>query len=194
MGKGPSDPASSDLDPLRRRAIDAMAGAVAELGYAQVTVADVLRRAHMSRRTFYRLYANREDCFVDTYATVRDTALARIDDNGGGPDSTCDGIERPLRAVLEYLAAEPAHAYVLITEPAAAGQPSSARHNETLDALREHLAPALPGGREPANDIASTAAVGAVYHVIQQHIAEGHLDELPGVAPRLARLLTRLAG
>jgi AcrR family transcriptional regulator len=190
VGKGPGDPASSDLDPLRRRAIEAMAGAVAERGYAHVTVSDVLRRAGMSRRTFYRLYANRDECFLDTYAAVRDAALARI---GGDGDGACDGIERPLRAILEHLAARPEHAHVLVTEPAAAGAPGYATHAETLLALRERVAPALAGGAV-AGDVASTAAVGAVYHVIQRHLLEGQLDQLPAVAPVLARMLSRLAG
>jgi AcrR family transcriptional regulator len=191
-GKGPSDPAASGLDPLRSRAIEAMAAAVAEHGYARVTVEEVLRRAGMSRRTFYRLYENRDECFLDTYEAVRDATLARIEGNSLGADNTCEGIERPLRAVLQYLAERPEHAHVLVTEPASAGAPSLQAHAETLDALREHLAPALTGAGNGSGDLASTAAVGAVFHVVQQHLMAGELERLPAAAPQLARILVRL--
>lgn len=192
MGKGPSDPAASELDPPRRRAIEAMAAAVAEHGYARVTVEEVLQRARMSRRTFYRLYENRDECFLDTYETVRDATLARIRRNSLGEDNRCDGIERPLRAVLEYLSERPEHAHVLVTEPASAGAPSLQAHAETLDAFRRHLAPALPGGENGNGQLASTAAVGAVFHVVQQHLMQGELERLPAAAPQLARILVRL--
>lgn len=186
--KGPSDPAASALDPLRRRAIEAMAASVAERGYARTTVADVLRRAGMSRRTFYRIYQNREECFLDTYAVVSDEALAHITRSSG----ECEGIEEPLRAVLEYLASRPAHAHVLVTEPVSAGGQSVERHAATLGAFRDRLQPALVanGG---SDRMASTAAVGAVYHVIQRQLWDGEASDLPALAPDLARLVGRLA-
>jgi len=190
--KGPSDPAASALDPLRRRAIEAMAASVAERGYARTTVADVLRLAGMSRRTFYRIYQNREECFLDTYAVVSDEALAHITRSSGPGSGECEGIEEPLRAVLEYLASRPAHAHVLVTEPVSAGGQSVERHAATLGAFRDRLQPVLVAGGG-SDRMASTAAVGAVYHVIQRHLWDGEASDLPALAPDLARLVGRLA-
>src|SRR5436305_5516878 len=51
----------------RARLLAAMAGVVAEKGYAAATVADVVREAGVSRTTFYELYASKEQCFLETY-------------------------------------------------------------------------------------------------------------------------------
>src|SRR5882724_3806888 len=47
----------------RGRLLDAMAEVVAEKGYQATTVADVVERAGVSRRTFYEQFPDREACF-----------------------------------------------------------------------------------------------------------------------------------
>jgi AcrR family transcriptional regulator len=51
-------------NPFRRRLLGAMAAEIAERGYPNTTVADVVRRAQTSRRTFYEYFADREACYV----------------------------------------------------------------------------------------------------------------------------------
>jgi AcrR family transcriptional regulator len=59
-------------DGLRReRILRAMAGVAAERGYGGASVGLVVSRAGVSRRTFYRFFANREECF----AAVQDMGL-----------------------------------------------------------------------------------------------------------------------
>ena len=49
---------------FRRRLLDALAESIAADGYRRTTVADIVRRARTSRRTFYEHFAGKEDCFV----------------------------------------------------------------------------------------------------------------------------------
>jgi len=49
---------------FRRRLLDGMAVAVRENGYGEATVADIVRHAHTSRRTFYEHFSSKQDCFV----------------------------------------------------------------------------------------------------------------------------------
>ena len=48
----------------RERLLEAMAGVVADKGYARVAVADVIDHAGVSRKTFYEHFANKEACFL----------------------------------------------------------------------------------------------------------------------------------
>lgn len=48
----------------RARLLAAAVRAIEELGYANTTVADITSRARVSRRTFYELFANRDDCLL----------------------------------------------------------------------------------------------------------------------------------
>lgn len=55
---------TADKGDFRRRLLDALEASIAEDGYARATVANVVRRAKTSRRTFYQHFESREACFV----------------------------------------------------------------------------------------------------------------------------------
>jgi AcrR family transcriptional regulator len=53
-----------DKSNFRQRLLDALEEGIAEDGYPGTTVADIVRRARTSRRTFYEHFDSREACFV----------------------------------------------------------------------------------------------------------------------------------
>ena len=53
-----------DKSNFRQRLLDALEEGIAEDGYPHTTVADIVRRARTSRRTFYQHFDSREACFV----------------------------------------------------------------------------------------------------------------------------------
>ena len=55
---------SGDMKDFRQRLLDALEESIAEDGYPKTTVADIVRRARTSRRTFYEHFDSREACFV----------------------------------------------------------------------------------------------------------------------------------
>ena len=58
-------PASLEAAPeFRRRLLEGMAAAIREQGFRETTVADVVRHARTSRRTFYEHFATKQDCYV----------------------------------------------------------------------------------------------------------------------------------
>ncbi|MGB8875435.1 MAG: helix-turn-helix domain-containing protein, partial [Solirubrobacteraceae bacterium] len=86
----------------RARMLDAMVEAVADKGYARVTVADVIERAGVSRKTFYEQFANKEECFLAAYDAGVDGLLAAIDE---ALDALApDWLAGSRRAVEVYLA------------------------------------------------------------------------------------------
>jgi AcrR family transcriptional regulator len=65
----PDDTASNDPEPndtggFRRRLLDALAACISDAGYRNITVADIVRRARTSRRTFYEHFSDKEDCYL----------------------------------------------------------------------------------------------------------------------------------
>jgi AcrR family transcriptional regulator len=56
--------ADEDKSNFRQRLLDALAEGIAEDGYPGTTIADIVRRARTSRRTFYEHFDSREACFV----------------------------------------------------------------------------------------------------------------------------------
>ncbi len=75
-----SDPAPSTP---RQRLIDALAASITDVGYSATTVADIVRRARTSRRTFYEYFTDREACLVallaDTNRRAVETIAAAVD-------------------------------------------------------------------------------------------------------------------
>lgn len=61
--KSATPPVAAEVTP-RQRLIDALAASIAEVGYSATTVADIVRRARTSRRTFYEHFSDREACLV----------------------------------------------------------------------------------------------------------------------------------
>jgi AcrR family transcriptional regulator len=61
------------IEIQRARILAAMVEVSAERGASNVTVAHIVERAGVSRRTFYELYGDREECFLGAF----DDALAR---------------------------------------------------------------------------------------------------------------------
>ncbi|GAS86694.1 TetR/AcrR family transcriptional regulator [Mycolicibacterium brisbanense] len=54
----------ADKTDFRARLLEALEESIATDGYQKTTVADIVRRARTSRRTFYEHFASREECFV----------------------------------------------------------------------------------------------------------------------------------
>ena len=54
-----------DIDPFRRRLLDGLAASITERGYRASTVADIVRHARTSKRTFYDQFPSKEQCFLE---------------------------------------------------------------------------------------------------------------------------------
>jgi AcrR family transcriptional regulator len=62
--RDPPAPPAGEASAFRQRLLDGLAASIAETGYRNTTVADIVRRARTSRRTFYEHFADKEACFA----------------------------------------------------------------------------------------------------------------------------------
>jgi AcrR family transcriptional regulator len=94
-------------DP-RSRLLTAMAIAVSERGYAATTVADIVRIAHASRRTFYHHFDDRAECFLALGNELTEYALELVATASGSPQLDWrQRIDTALDAYLQTCAATP---------------------------------------------------------------------------------------
>jgi AcrR family transcriptional regulator len=178
----------------RGRMLAATVEAVEEVGYARLTVAQVIGRAKVSRKTFYDVFLDREDCFL----AALDEAIARIEalaiEAYEGESSWREGTRAGLTSILAFMQAEPGLARLCVVEALGAGPRVLARRGELLKQLervvdRGRKAPAAKGvksssrsAREPA-DITAEGIVGAVFAVLHTRLLAGGrkpLTELVG--------------
>jgi AcrR family transcriptional regulator len=62
----------------RERLLAAMAQSIVEKGFANTTVADVVRLARTSRRTFYEHFEDREACFIAVLEMLAEQVIANF--------------------------------------------------------------------------------------------------------------------
>src|SRR2546423_2991173 len=105
----------------RNRLIRAMAEAMAENGYAQTSVADVLGRARVSRETFYQQFSSKQDCFIVAYEQAASVILANLDREAASAGTPLERFDRTLGVYLEALAGEPAFAPLFMIQGYSAG-------------------------------------------------------------------------
>ena len=64
--------------PFRQRLLDGLAASIRERGYRESTVADIVRHARTSKRTFYGEFTSKQECFIDLLAHGNREMIARI--------------------------------------------------------------------------------------------------------------------
>jgi AcrR family transcriptional regulator len=105
----------------RARILAAMVEVSAERGAGNVTVAHVVDRAGVSRRTFYELFTDGEDCFVSAF----DTGVARASRYAFGaydPSAKWDArVRGALIGLLSFLEGEPDTGRLLVVGSLGAG-------------------------------------------------------------------------
>lgn len=194
-GLTPEQVASSQ----RERVLAAMRELVAGRGYQAVPVTEVIRHAGVSRKTFYELYAGKEECFVAVYEREMERLLAPTLQAFEGDEPWPDRLRTALGVLLGALAADADAARICFVEVLAAGPLALERRGVALAQLDSLLAPPEAGGEggagsdgDPASSRALVAgSVGYLAEALHREISAGRGAELPALRAELVRTLTR---
>lgn len=168
----------------RARILRAVAESVAANGYAATTVADVIRRAGVSRSTFYELYDGKEAAFLDAYAGIEVVQQHLVDAAAAATDPP-SMLRAAVRAQLALLAAEPAFTWMFFVEAVAAGPRILARRRETTEGFLDLLTAMLAVARSrdasvpPADRQRLLAFVGGARELIATHLLDADATSLP---------------
>ncbi len=166
----------------RRRIMTAMAEVMAEQGYATTSVADVIRRAGVSRETYYQQFRSKLDCFLaafDAAAVALFAPIRAMADPAGsaalGPAERLDRFDELLGAYLDGLAAQPALARVFLVEVYAAGPGAMARRVELQAEISDSVATLL-GASNDRGRFACQALVAATSALVTPLVVAGDVD------------------
>jgi AcrR family transcriptional regulator len=180
----------------RERLLDAMANVVATKGYAATRVVDVTNYAGVSRKTFYELFTDKEDCFLAAYDAI--TALL-MDRMARGLESvTEDTWEAKVSALLgeflRFLASEPAFARMCIVEVLGAGPNGLARRDAAIEAffpVVDQIPRSQPGAERWLSPTTPMFVTGGILEVVYSAIRRGDVERLPELEDDLSRLAFR---
>jgi AcrR family transcriptional regulator/DNA-binding MarR family transcriptional regulator len=105
----------------RSRILGAMAEEVAMRGASSVTVARVIARAGVSRRLFYELFADIEDCFLATFDWAVERARVAAVEAFTAEDGWREGLRSGLAELLRFLDEQPLLAQLCVVHAAGGG-------------------------------------------------------------------------
>jgi AcrR family transcriptional regulator len=179
----------------RERLIDAIANVVAEKGYAATRVVDITDYAGVSRKTFYELFTDKEDCFLQAYDVISGLMMDKLGRGLAAAESTWEAkVHALLGGLLEFMAAEPAFARMCIVEVLGSGPRGLARRDAAIEAFFPIIG-ALPEEELADADWLSPVTpmfiVGGVLEVIYGAIRRGETESLPDLEEDLTHLAFR---
>jgi AcrR family transcriptional regulator len=177
LARGPS-PGTGRMSEIQRgRLLAATAVAACEEGAANLTVANVVERARVSRRTFYELFDGVQDCvlalFDDAAARAQSVVLEPWESDGVDWRGR---VRASLAALLILFDSEPQLARLLVVEWPTVGAPATLRRRFRICA---RLAHALDEGREDGSGTQSDppaliaeGVVGALASILHARLVQ----------------------
>lgn len=175
-----ADTAPIDVDPFRRRLLDGLAASIRERGYRATTVADIVRHARTSKRTFYDQFVSKEQCFLELLRADSERLSAEI---RAAVDPEADWHHQIRQAVDAYVGSiesRPAIALSWIRElPSlgAAARPVQRRGIELLTNLLVDLS-CSPGfrraGLPPVTPPLAVILLGGLRELTALAVEDGH--------------------
>jgi AcrR family transcriptional regulator/DNA-binding MarR family transcriptional regulator len=171
-----------------------LAGAVAaleELGYAGTTVSAITVRSRVSRRTFYELFENREECL----AALLDDVLGMLE--GELAEVGLEGVAWRVRVrdglavILGFFDREPALARVCVVHSQQGGPSTLARREEIF----ARLACVIDGARGESaraadcSPLTAEGLVGAAFGIVHARVARGEPQPLTDLLGELMGMI-----
>jgi AcrR family transcriptional regulator len=175
----------------RARLLAAAAEAVAEHGYAAVSVRHVIEGAGVSRATFYQQFDDLQDCIAAACGEASERLIREVSSACSSQQEWSDGVAAAVGAGLEFTVSAPAMAG-LLTIGNSPVDPQLARR---ANAVRDQLVGLLRAGRERSSgavtepDLMEQALIGGLISVISARLSANQVASLSQLRPELIQLL-----
>jgi len=161
------------------RLLDAMIELATQVGYQQVSIAQVSSRAGVSSATFYEQFADKEACLVAAYWDAARRMVAPLQLMDGGDWSAA--ARTALEQLFAELQASPDAGRLLLVESQAAGPRMRAEREEALERFERRIEEGLDSARSGGEtlDVPATVLVGAVRSIAVWRLRSHAEAELP---------------
>lgn len=171
----------------RGRLIVAMADLVGHDGYAATTVANVLAYAGVSRKAFYKHFANKQECFLAAYDAITAEGRREVSRAYEAAANPAGGAQLAIAKLFERAIENPGGVRVALIEVGVVGQAGIERRERLMSEyeglLRDMLG--LPAGPGAVPNPVLRGIVGGLTGVLHAHLRDNRLERLIGLIPDL---------
>jgi AcrR family transcriptional regulator len=178
----------SPVHQHRSRLLEGMALAVAARGYADTTIADIVREASVSRRTFYEQFATKADCLIALYEAASHNALKVLRQAIDPARDWEAQVEQATAAYLGCMAANPVLMRTLFIEILNLGQAGLAARRKVNQEIADYVMSVV----KVPPDLAM-AVVGGIHELVLQAIEDGRVSELAEITATAVALVKAVA-
>ncbi len=176
----------------RLRMVLAMVDAIGEKGYVAVTVADVIRRAGVSRKAYYEHFSSKDDCFLATFDEIARESRRRVMGAYREAKGWPDRVEAAIRALFEAAIENPSAVRYGMIEIAAAGPAGIERRERAIIDYERVILNSLElaPGRGTVLDISLRMVVGGLNGILWRYVRRGESANLMEFVPDLVEWAT----
>ena len=175
-----------------------MALALFEKSYGAISVADVVRLARVSKRTFYEHFSTREACYLATYEALSGTLLDRVEQTVLSEPDVQQRLGAAVQTYLSSLQEVPALTRTFFLEIQLAGPDALTARRKVFQRFAGTLQSIVRRGREDGAEIRlldenlAVAIVGAINELIMVCIEEERVHELSSLQSTVVALFEAL--
>ena len=171
----------------RERLRTAMIELIAERGYPAVRILDLTQLAHVSRPTFYNLFADKEELLLSAYEDIAGRTTRRIAEAYDGGESLDESVLLAMQAFAELASTEPEAMTLALLGTFGAGPRALERRANTLGALERIVeAGRAQSASERPRDFTAKFVIGGIREVSAARLRHGRGEELVELAGELA--------
>lgn len=179
----------------RRRILRAVGELVGERGYGEVTIELIVKRAHVSFKTFYKHYPSTEESLLALCERAYDSSEATIRERLAANESASwpEQVVLVLTGIFELIAAEPVLARAVVVESPGVGPELRERYEQATKAL----VPLFRAGREfnrRGDELPETieeTLAGSVFWSAYQRLIVDEAEHLSDSLPVVLELVLR---
>ncbi|HUO70584.1 MAG TPA: TetR/AcrR family transcriptional regulator [Solirubrobacteraceae bacterium] len=139
----------------RERLIEAMAASIEQKGYRETTVADVVRIARTSRRTFYEQFEDREACFLALFDATNTAMMEQIASAVRPDEPLPDQVDHAVDAYIDAVTSQPALYRSFVHELPGLGEAGADRQLAVIERFAQLLVELVESGRAAQPEIAA---------------------------------------
>lgn len=181
---------SASQDP-RERLLNAALEGVGDVGWANLTISDLVKRARVSKRTFYEHFSTKDECLFALFEAVSTEVLDELEAAsqlvpiGGGR------VNAGARFYLGLLQDDPQIVRTLFLELLALGQEGWKVRRKAMRRFAEFLMKEInAAGAEPPIDMnVAMLIVGGINEMTLEALEEGRVDRLTDLVGPISRVV-----
>jgi AcrR family transcriptional regulator len=179
----------------RRRLLDGLAQVVALKGYVDTTIADIVREAGVSRRTFYEHFSSKSEALIALYEVASHNGLRVLEEHIDTRRDWNTQVEQALQAYLACLAQRPVLLRTLFIDILGLGRAGLMARRRVHESIASFVLEVVNARQAPPPLDRSTAlaVVGGIHELVLHAIEQDPVADLQALAEPAARLVRAVA-